>query len=194
MPLHYKNIDQNLINMQFKEGASGLIHRLTSYPFPAKPTTEYTSEMVLVNALLSCLGNGSQWGPVQINREFFYQRGRTDVVALTQSGEVVAFEAKLEKWREALQQAYRNTCFAHRSYVLLPIRAAMKAFMKPLEFESRRIGLCCVLDERVEVLLDAPRLEPIQPWLTNLATSHSTAGGVVAKSTGSRTNCAGNLR
>ena len=34
--------------------------------------------------------------------------------------EVVTIEAKVSKWRRAVQQARRNRLFAHRSYVALP--------------------------------------------------------------------------
>ena len=38
---------------------------------------------------------------------------------------LMAFEAKLKDWRYGLDQAYRNTCFAHKSYVVVPEATAL---------------------------------------------------------------------
>ena len=78
---------------------------------------------------------------VQVSSEFNYARGRTDVVALSQDGEVFAFEAKLSKWRVALHQAFRNTCFSDRSYVVLPMETALRARQYEHEFDIRKVGL-----------------------------------------------------
>jgi hypothetical protein len=161
---------------------SGPTHHVLNGLRPSKFEVNYLSEDVLVEGLLSCLKKGSRWGPVQVTREFYYLRGRTDVVALTLSGDVVAFEAKLTKWRWALHQAYRNTCFAHSSYVVLPPQTALRAFRHAVEFERRHVGLCSVFEDGIVVLLDAPRVEPIQPWLTRRSISDSGAGGIVAHS------------
>jgi hypothetical protein len=111
----------------------------------------------------------SPWGDVTYALEFFYHRGRTDVIAINEEGSLIAFEAKLSRWREAVQQAYRNTCFAHQSYVLLPRRTAQIASAFTDEFRSRRVGLCYVEGGRVTILHEAPVLVPIQPWLSNQA-------------------------
>ncbi len=127
----------------------------------------FPTERELVARFLGHLSESeTPWGPLDVATEFFYHRGRTDVVACTMDGDVVAFEAKLTRWRDALQQAYRNTCFAHRSYVLLPTAAARIAIQHEAEFIRRRVGLCFIDDGQLVVAFHPPRLEPIQPWLS----------------------------
>lgn len=115
-------------------------------------------------------------GPLQFLTEFNYLRGRADVIAVTKKGEVIAFEAKLDRWREALHQAYRNTCFAHRSYVALPEESAIKASRYVEEFIVRSVGICVIADGEIVVAQDARRLEPIQPWLSKKALAATTGG------------------
>ena len=132
---------------------------LNLYPFP--------TEQALVESFVMCLHEAdTPWGPLEVGLEFFYHRGRTDVVACTTEGDVVAFEAKLTRWREALQQAYRNTCFAHRSYVLLPQAAARVACQYESEFARRGVGLCYIEEDRLIISFHPVRREPIQPWLS----------------------------
>lgn len=131
-----------------------LVRRLSSYPTP--------------------------WDVVQVAREFAYQQGRTDVVALTADGQVVAFEAKLTRWRDALHQAYRNKCFAHRSYVLLPMPVASQAHGHVAEFERREVGICTISDGDIVVLHDCPRSEPVLPRVSSLAISYAADGGECA--------------
>jgi hypothetical protein len=78
-------------------------------------------------------------------------------------------EAKLTKWREALQQAYRNTCFAHQSLVVLPQKIAERASAFRREFENRKVGLCGVGPEGVIVLIEPCGIEPLMPCLTSKA-------------------------
>ena len=133
--------------------------------------TPYSSENDLVNALFASLSAiNAPWNLVAFAREFYYNRGRVDVIALTDFGEVVAFEAKLSRWREALHQAYRNRCLAHESYVVLPESAARLATTGEHEFLKRGVGLCSWSDNGLSVLLRASKGEPLQPWLTNRAT------------------------
>lgn len=128
----------------------------------------FESESALVAHFVASLQTGdAPWGEVRVGEQFLHRSGRTDVVAVTNAGEVIAIEAKLTRWRDALHQAYRNTCFAHVSYVLLPERAATLAKQYAEEFTRRMVGLCCLMEDRVEVLLEAPRTVPLQPWLTD---------------------------
>jgi len=124
----------------------------------------YHLEQTLVDDFTQQLATweSDPWGQVQFTTEFFYLRGRTDVIALTLSGEILAFEAKLLKWRDALHQAYRNTCFAHFSYVLLPEEIAIKAARHENEFVRRSVGLCYTSSEETMILIEAPRLKPLQ--------------------------------
>ena len=69
----------------------------------------FDNEKSLVDSFVDSLQTiRSPWGELKIGSEFFYQRGRTDLVAVSNNGKVIAFEAQLKKWRIALQQAYRH--------------------------------------------------------------------------------------
>jgi hypothetical protein len=144
----------------------------------------FKTERDLVHCFIAQLHSWTGLKPVggepQVSSEFDYARGRTDVVALTNDGDIVAFEAKLTKWRSALQQAYRNTCFSDRSYVVLPMNIAKRAAEFELDFAVRHIGLCGVSEGRLLVIREAPRCEPTQPWLTRRAIEHIRACGVHA--------------
>src|SRR5690554_1997168 len=95
--------------------------------------------------------SSTPWGTVKVATEFFYQRGRTDLVVVS-GGNLIAFEAKLNKWRIALQQAYRNKCFADVSYVILPEREARIASRYQGEFERRGVGLCFVNSSGINIV------------------------------------------
>lgn len=130
----------------------------------------FCDEKTLINEFVTSIqSNTSPWGNVKLAQEFFYQRGRTDLIAISPSGDVIAFEAKISKWRIALQQAYRNQCFADRSFVILPQKSAQNAVKHIDEFSYRGVGLCCMNNNDLEILLDAPRVNPLQPWLRDQA-------------------------
>lgn len=132
------------------------------------------------------------WGELQIGTEFFYQRGRTDLIAVSEEGDVIAFEAKLKKWKIALQQAYRNKCFADISYVLLPKDEVRIASQYLDEFERREVGLCSISDDEVNILFPAKRTKPLQPWLRHRALLYvSKEGGTNGQESG--INCKSNL-
>ena len=101
--------------------------------------------------------------------EFNYGSGRVDIFVQSSKGELIAFEAKLTRWREALHQAYRNCSFAHYSYVILPIKVAHIATRSSREFELRGVGLCAVGDGPIRIEIPAERNEPLLPWLTHAA-------------------------
>ncbi len=133
----------------------------------------YDTERALVEDFLGSLTATSPWGSVSVSSEFFYQRGKTDVIAVDDDGLVMAFEAKLTKWRAALQQAYRNTCFAHRSYVVLPKKTALLAYRHTDAFSRRLVGICYVEEDEVVILQDATESTPLQPWLSDRARTHA---------------------
>jgi hypothetical protein len=134
---------------------------------------KFETEQLLVSEFVALLeSRNTPWGEVQFTCEFDYSRGRTDVVLLQESGQVIAFEAKLNKWRGALHQAYRNTCFANRSFVLLPKRVALTASGYLQEFESRGVGLCYVDVDGLVVIHEALSNSPIEPWLASSAVEH----------------------
>lgn len=137
------------------------------------PTMTFATEQMLVDTFVGLLKEDrTPWGKLCFAREFDYSRGRTDVILLADSDTVIAVEAKLQDWKFALHQAYRNTCFAHRSFVLLPKAAAMNAFSFVGEFERRGVGLCYIEDADLVILHDSPHAPPLEPWLAFDAISH----------------------
>src|SRR5438105_12591295 len=130
----------------------------------------YELESELVEDLVRFLGGrrgSAEWRADGIAREFFYSRGRTDVIAVSDR-KLLAFEAKLTRWRDAFHQAYRNRCFAHRSYVVVPSMVASRLSRHENEFTRRKVGLCAVSSSReVKVLIEARACEPLQDWLAH---------------------------
>lgn len=104
--------------------------------------------------------------------EFFFRSGRTDIIGRSHDGNLFCFEAKLTKWKKALNQAYRNTSFAHYSYVILPKKAAENAKIHEIEFKRRKVGLCFINDNSIDVEIPAKKTIPLQPWLTRNAFKH----------------------
>lgn len=136
-------------------------------PIPAKqPFTEADLVLAFCQKLSS---SQDPWSTRHFATEFDYARGRTDVILSDRTGRVIAVEAKLLKWRDALNQAYRNGCFAHKSYVLLPENVAKKAERFSGEFSRRSVGLCSVTAKGIVVLIDSKDSQPIQPNLTKRA-------------------------
>ena len=143
----------------------------------ARSPAGYDSERSLVDQFVGCLTSAfAPWGAVQVGREFDYNRGRTDVVALAPNGEVIAFEAKLTRWKQALHQAYRNRCFAHHSFVLFPKETAFSAYSREAEFTRRGVGICYLENDQIVILLDPQHSEPLQPWLTEIASARASGG------------------
>ena len=133
----------------------------------------FDNEQALVASFIARLAaNASPWGTVYAATEFYYQRGRTDVVACTEDDCVIAIEAKLEDWRTALHQAFRNRCFAHRSYVLLPKPIALRAHLYAAEFDRRQVGICYLDGTDIVLLHDVEGAEPLEPWLSLQAKWH----------------------
>ena len=140
----------------------------------------FMNEQALVDSFLSRLGTVSApWQAEQVATEFYYQRGRTDVV-FTVNESVIAVEAKLQDWRTAMHQAFRNRCFAHRSYVLLPKEIALRAHRYAGEFDRRRVGICYLEQTEIVVLHSAAESDPIEPWLSHRAKQHIEATGAAA--------------
>ena len=75
----------------------------------------------------------------------------------------------MTNWREALHQAYRNLCFAHASFVVLPKATALTASRYSAEFHRRNVGLCFVENSVATVVLESNVVAPLQPWLADLA-------------------------
>lgn len=109
-------------------------------------------------------------GVAALGFEFDYVGGAADILALDSAGELIAFEGKLTKWRCALHQAYRTRSFVHRAFVVLPALTATVALRYARDFARRRVGLCSFSRTRgIQVMLDAERGFPLQPWITAFA-------------------------
>lgn len=136
---------------------------------PAVPCdAKYISEADLVADFLKLLQHGkSPWGTVETTTEWDYRTGVTDVLVRTNKGHLVAFEAKLTDWRRATHQAYRNTTFAKRAYVVMPPKAAERASTHADIFSRYGVGLCSVQKNSVSIIIEAPELdeEPLLPWM-----------------------------
>lgn len=132
----------------------------------------FSTEQMLVDSFVALLeASHTPWGELEFAREFDYSRGRADVVAVGKCDTLIAFEAKLKDWKVALHQAYRNTCFAHRSYVLLPKAAALSAMGYSAEFEKRGVGLCYIDGKDLIILQESALTPPLEPWLLSDAIS-----------------------
>lgn len=143
----------------------------------SKPQSSYSSERHFVNEFCDALESADcPWGKVHHITEFGYLRGRTDVVAVDSNDDVIAFELKLVDWPKALEQAYRNTCFTHRSYVVLPEPILNRAERQRDDFERRKVGICYLDGGKVVVSLPSTRQLPLQPWLSDLAASKARGG------------------
>jgi hypothetical protein len=136
----------------------------------------YTSEQKLVDEFLEKMIYNNPWKISKFSTEFNYSRGKTDIVAISFTNEVIAIEAKLSKWRYALHQAYRNRCFADRSYVLLPMQIAIIAIQHEEEFNKRGVGLCSIENDHITILREAITEKPIQPWLQQVALHYAMEG------------------
>lgn len=126
----------------------------------------FETEALLVEEFVSCLETGRTiFGRVQLTTEWDHRSGFVDVLARDAGGRLIAFEAKLTDWRRAYHQAYRNTAYADRAYILLPDGAARRALRHRTEFEMRGIGLCAMQADGVEVLIEATDQDALVKWL-----------------------------
>lgn len=86
--------------------------------------------------------------------------------------EVVTVEAKVYKWRVAVQQAGRNSMVATRSYVALPRRTALRVRSEP-SFSQLGIGILAIEDNGDVTIIRRPRRREPTIWryYYDLATS-----------------------
>ena len=130
----------------------------------------YRYEQNLVDDFLKSLHKSKfAHGDTHYITEFNYSRGKTDIVILNNNSEIIAIEAKLKRWRDALDQAYRNTCFAHYNYVLVPERVALTAQKYLAEFTKRSVGICFISDGIIQIAYEAKQNKPLQQWLNDRA-------------------------
>ena len=130
----------------------------------------YKLECHLVNDFEELLSSSDNpFTELRFAFEFGHSDGRVDVIARTESGDLIAFEAKLKQWRVAINQAYRNTSFSHYSYVVLPPQTVKNALRRRHEFERLGVGLCSVGPDGLVIEIPASRKAPFQPWITDTA-------------------------
>ena len=86
--------------------------------------------------------------------------------------EVVTVEAKVDKWRIAVQQAGRNSMVATRSYVALPRQTALRVRSEPT-FSQLGIGILAVASNGNVTVIRRPRRREPTVWryYYDLATS-----------------------
>lgn len=78
-----------------------------------------------------------------------------DVVAVTGSGEVWAFEVKLEHWRRGLKQAELCLLGADRAYLAVPSDLALRISEEPSDLIAEGIGLVALCPGGPQLLLAA---------------------------------------
>ncbi len=84
------------------------------------------------------------------------------------TAEIVAVEAKLARWTDAITQALSYLSFANRAYVALPKRTVTNSKRVHGACEASGVGLIAVGPGKTEVLVRAKRREPLSPervWL-----------------------------
>lgn len=72
---------------------------------------------------------------------------------------IVAIEAKLQRWRDALKQAVEYQRYADYSYVLLPAHYANEAVKNRTKFLKSGVGLWVFENDKLTRLLDARQAE-----------------------------------
>ena len=84
------------------------------------------------------------------------------------SAEIVAVEAKLIRWTDAITQALSYLTFANRAYVALPKRAISASKRVAQACRDSGIGLISIGPYRTDVLIRPKRRDPLSPervWL-----------------------------
>lgn len=138
---------------------------------------EFSTEACLVEGFVGMLESGrTPFGVTQVATEWDHRSGFVDVLARDLEQTLVAFEAKLADWRRAFMQAYRNTAYANRTYVLLPEKTVHRALCHREEFEFRGVGLCSFDGITVRILIEAAAQDPLLRWLHALAHEHFDGG------------------
>lgn len=133
-------------------------------------TPIFDTEARLVDLFVRSLQDGrTAFGSLQITTEWDHRSGFVDVLVRDRKNNLIAFEAKLKDWKRAFFQAYRNTAYANRTYILLPRKEAEKAMRYREDFELRGIGLCSMDGEGLQVLIEATEQDVLLAWLRNRA-------------------------
>lgn len=148
---------------------------VTSVQTKAK-VRDFSTEACMVECFVGSLQAGrTVFGSVQVATEWDHRSGLVDVLARNGAHALIAFEAKLTDWRRAFLQAYRNTAYANRVFVLLPEKTVHRALREREEFEFRGVGLCSFDGNEVKILIDAVEQDPLLRWLRVRAHEHFNA-------------------
>lgn len=144
---------------------------MPSLASPSPEIPRFASEAALVDCFVEALRLGETcWRSVEVLTEWDHQAGIVDVLARTGQNALVAFEAKLSDWKRAFHQAYRNSSYANRVYVVMPRETVHRALPYRADFERRGIGLCSVA-EKVYVHIRAEEQVPLRSWIRRRAHS-----------------------
>jgi hypothetical protein len=137
----------------------------------------------------------------RLERVGLLDRGSSSAFSLCdcfpRDAEVVAVEAKLYRWREAVDQATSYLRFANRSYVALPKEVVEGTDGLLPVCRARRLGVIAVSETSVEIVRMAPLHQPRSPgwvWLVARALEQrrcTAKGPGTAKSTGHRRSMRG---
>lgn len=135
--------------------------------------TKFVTEADFVARFVEKLAKGrTTFGRVQITTEWDHRSGFVDVLVRHRRKTLVAFEAKLDNWKRAFHQAYRNTAYANRSYIIVPEHVANRAMRDSEEFKFRGVGLCSFNGSAVQVLIEATEQDALLRWLREQAHEH----------------------
>lgn len=77
--------------------------------------------------------------------------------------EVICVEAKVHKWKDAINQATRNQIFSHRSYVAMPEKIAQR-IKNECAFTHFGIGLLSVRDDSSVYILRSSKTSSPKVW------------------------------
>jgi hypothetical protein len=111
------------------------------------------------------------WGIVSLERG-----GRVTMTHNAFPVNIVAIEAKLTKWREALSQAIEYRRFADHAYVALPSLWATPAIKSSEVFEKHGIGLMVLSGDELEVVVE-PEQDHAHDWRREFVLSRLLASG-----------------
>lgn len=102
----------------------------------------------------SLLGRLSSWSLVQ-NREGEFKSSK----AWVSRSEIIAIEAKLTRWRDAIAQAEAYRRYADRAFVLLPMDVAEIASRHRDAFTEAGVGLLAYDDGTVVRVIPSPKVK-----------------------------------
>jgi hypothetical protein len=129
-----------------------------------------STEAELVQRFVLALEAGKTcWGAVEVMTEWCHPTGAADILVRTNQGGIIAFEAKLTEWRRAYHQAYRNTMYANRVYVLMPSATVHRPLPFKEEFRLRGIGLCSYNAGKIHVHIGASEQDELLTWVRRKA-------------------------